>query len=75
MRGLSQESYKLPLIGVNITRCAEATKRSGSNDESIIGVESSAGTTPIIVMFKQLVEKREAEEVANTPTSWVGRCG
>jgi hypothetical protein len=54
---------------INITCRAKGTERSGSSDESIVGVEPTAGAAGIVVMFKQLVEKREAKEAADTDTT------
>nr|POF02647.1 hypothetical protein CFP56_39627 [Quercus suber] len=54
-------------------------KRSGSSDESIVGIEPVTGAALIFAMFKQLVDYREANEAANTTTTsrgwgWFGRC-
>ena len=57
-------------------------KRWSDSDESIIGIEPGIGAAVIVVMFKQFIEQREADEAANTTTTttrgwgwgWFGRC-
>ena len=65
MRGLTQESRKLPFTYSNITSCAKAIERFGSINECIVSVESIAFTSWIVSIFKHSVKKSRVDYAGN----------